>query len=281
MSGEADSNDEIHMKELRRAFDKAASQDVRTMQEMDEKICEVSQYIEQMQIFLSKKSSEMEDLRKTISDPTTRRAISSYSMATDIIQKLENKVADNAEDIMRLKEVIADKDLQLSMVKRSAEENSVRIKELSVDIVEKQRLIDEMNKQIVHLTEAPRKEYGATETHMLPINEQETKNSTDDRNELILQKDATIKRLKGIISQLQQNLLEKETQQCISRKLSITMKIRQLEPLAKQSPEIEELLNKLRQETAITVERQVNADSCHATDSNGPASGSPDKPLRG
>ena len=99
--------------------------------------------------------------------------------------------------------------------------------------------------------------------------------------ETIIERDGTIGRLNNTIIQLQKDLSEKETQQCINKQLSNTVKIRQLEPLAKQSPEIEELLNKLKQDTAIIVERLVNANSCQTNDSNSPQSRSPDKPLRG
>ena len=81
MSGDADTNDVIQVRELRRVFEESASQEMRTMQEMDRNICEVSDYIEQMQRFFIKKSSEIKDLRKAISDPTTGRVISGYSMA--------------------------------------------------------------------------------------------------------------------------------------------------------------------------------------------------------
>jgi uncharacterized coiled-coil protein SlyX len=205
-----------------------------------------------------------------------------------MIQKLEKKVAEKAKDIMCLKQYVAEKDLQLSMVVRSAEENSVRIKELNVSIAEKQRFIEEMERQIIELREGLRMGNRATENQMLPINQQQTENNVDDTNEVtaelrevIIERDGAIKRLHDTVAQLQKDLAEKESQQDINKQLSNTMKIRQMEPLTKQSPEIEELLNKLRQETAMIVERLVNANSCQATKSNIPSSRSPDKPLRG
>ena len=64
MSGDADTNDVTQVRELRRVFEESASQEMRTMQEMDRNICDVTDYIEQMQRFFIKKSSEIKDLRK-------------------------------------------------------------------------------------------------------------------------------------------------------------------------------------------------------------------------
>ena len=84
MSGDTDANDVTQVRELRRVFEESASQEIRTIQEMDRNICDVSDYIEQMQRFFNKKSSEIKELRKNISDPTTERVISGYSMAKDV-----------------------------------------------------------------------------------------------------------------------------------------------------------------------------------------------------
>jgi chromosome segregation ATPase len=288
MSEDVDTNDVVEVRELSRVFEESASQEMRTMQEMDRNICEVSDYIEQMQRFLSKKSSVIKDLRKIISDPSTGRVISGYSMAKDMIQRLEKKVAEKTKDIMHLKKDVTQKNLQLSMVERNAEENSVRVKELTVDIAEKQGLIGEMNRQIIELRESLQTKYRSIDNQQSQNTEQETKNSVDDVHETVaelrdavIERDGAIERLNDVVTQLQKDLSEKETQQCINKQLSNTMKIRQLEPLAKQSPEIDELLNKLRQETAIIVERLVNANSCQAANSNVPALRLPDEPLPG
>ena len=291
MSDDADTNDVTQVRELRRVFEESTSQEIRTMQEMDRNMCEVSDYIEQMQRFFVKKSSEIKDLRKTIADPTTGRVTSGYSMAKDMIQKLEKKVAEKAKDIMRLRKDVSQRDLQLSMVGRNAEENSVRVKELSLEIATKQRLIEEMERRIIELREGLEKKDRTIDNQLSQSTELETNNSVDDMNEkveelrdAIMEKDEIIGRLNDIITQLQKDRSEKEAEDCINRQLSNTMKIRQLEPLAKHSPEIEELLNKLRQETAIIVQRLVNANAnnCQATNSIVSASSrSPDKPFRG
>jgi hypothetical protein len=48
------------------------------------------------------------------------------------------------------------------------------------------------------------------------------------------------------------------------------MKIRQLEPLAKKSSEIEELLNKLKQETANITDRLACASTCTTVSTRSP-----------
>jgi uncharacterized coiled-coil protein SlyX len=288
MSADADTSDAIQVRELRRAFEESASQEMRTIQEMDRNICEVSDYIEQMQRFFIKKSFDIKDLRKTILDPTTGSVISGYSKAKNMIQKLEKKVAEKANDIIRLKKDVAQRDLQLSTVGRNAEENSMRVKYLNVEIAEKQRLIEEMERQIIELRESLQKKGKKTEYQQSQRIEKVTKNSVDDTIEIIeglrnaiIERDGTIERLNDKIIQLEEELSAKETQHCINKQLSNAMKIRQLEPLAKQSPEIDELLNILRQETANIVKKLEQAHNCQATNSNMPASRSPDKPLRG
>jgi hypothetical protein len=286
MLGDADSNDVTKVRELRRVFEESASQEMTKMHEMDRNICEISDYIEQMQRFFNKKSSDLQDLRKTISDPSTGRVNSGYSMAKDMIQNLEKKVAEKAKAIIRLKKDVAQRDLQLSMAERNFEETSVQIKELKVEIAEKQRLIEDRDRQIIELREGLERKDRTTENQMLPINEQETNNCVVekiaiDEQDAVVARDGAIERLNYTISQLQKSLSEKETQISINKQLSNTIKIRQLEPLEKHSPEIGDLLNKLRQETVIIVERLVNANSRQATNSNIPASRSPDKPLRG
>jgi DNA repair exonuclease SbcCD ATPase subunit len=295
MSGDADTNDVIQVRELRRVFDESASQEVSMIQEMTRNICEVSEFIEQMQRFFIKKSSEIEDLRQTISEHSTGRVISVYSMAKDMIKKLEKKLAEKAKDIMRLKRDVAQRDLQLSTTERSAEENSARVKELRVELSEKKRMIGEMERQITELRKGLQKKDRITENPITQINKQETNSSANDMNktfadlrevaelrDAITKRDGEIERLNDTITQLRKDLSEKEIQDSINRQLINTMKIRQLEPLAKQSPEIEELINKLRQETALIVERLVNANSCQATNSIiSTSSRSSDKPLRG
>jgi uncharacterized protein (DUF2344 family) len=277
MSGDADTNDVTQVRELRRVFDESASQEMRTMQEMEKHISEVSDCIEKLQRFCDKKSFEIKNLKKTLSDPTTGRVISGYSMAKDMIQKLEKKVAEKAKDIMRLKKEVAHKDVQLSQAERTAEENIVKLKEFSSDIARKERLIKEMNGQIIELRDSLQKK---DETNQGPQSTPQDP-MVQDPKVAVIERNGEIERLIDVITQLQKDLSEKETQQCINKQLSNTMKIRQLEPLAKQSPDVAELLDKLKQETAIIVERLVNANSSQATNSNSPATGLPDKPLRG
>jgi DNA repair exonuclease SbcCD ATPase subunit len=274
MSGDGDTNDVTQVTELRRVFEESASQEIMTIQEMDRSLTEVSDFIEQMQRFFSKKSSDIKDLRQTISDPTTRRVTSGYSMAKDMIQKLEKKVAEKAKDLIRLRKDVSQKDQQLSMAERIAEE--------------KQKLIEERERQIIELRERQQERDRTSKNQTPQINEQETNNNDYDTNEkieelreAIMDRDGAIERLNDIINQLQKDLSDKETQQYMNKQLSNTMKIRQLEPLAKQFPEIEEFLNKLKEETAIIVERLVNANNCPATDANVPTSRTPDKLLRG
>jgi septation ring formation regulator EzrA len=82
----------------------------------------------------------------------------------------------------------------------------------------------------------------------------------------MMNKTKKLRKLREAVTQLKKNLAEKENQYCINKRLSITMKIRQLEPLAKNSSEIEELLNKLKQETANIADRLACASTC-TTDS--------------
>jgi hypothetical protein len=156
MSRDAGTNDVMQVSELRRVFEESASQEIRTMQEMDRNLCEVSDYIEQIQRFFIKKSSELKDLRKITAYPNTGRVAAGFSLAKDMIQKLEKKVAEKAKDIMRLKKDVAQRDLQLSMVERNVEE--------------KQRLIEEMDRQIIELKETLQKKDRTTEKQMLQMN---------------------------------------------------------------------------------------------------------------
>jgi hypothetical protein len=296
MSSDPGPSDVTQVRELRRLFEESTSQEMRTMQEMDRKIGEVSEYIEEMQRFFNKKLSEIKDLKQTISDPTTGRVISGYSMAKDMIQKLEKKVAEKAKDNMILKNQVTQNGLQLSIAEKNAEEKSVRIKELTVDLAEKQRLIEEMDRKITEYTEGLQKKDIITEDKQTQSISPETKASTapetkatvDDKDEMILrlrgynnERNEEIKKLHDTITQLQKDLSEKETQQYINKQLSNAMKMRQLEPLAEQSPEIMELISELRQETASIIERLADAKRCQPVQSNASASTLPGQQFRG
>jgi predicted RNase H-like nuclease (RuvC/YqgF family) len=95
------------------------------------------------------------------------------------------------------------------------------------------------------------------------------------------ERNAEIEKMHETITQLRKNLAEKENQHRINKQLSNRMKIRQLEPLAKKSKEIEELLNKLKQETANIAERLACGSTCQPISTNTSASSLPERMIRG
>jgi chromosome segregation ATPase len=151
MSADTDANEGDKVRNLRRLFEDSATQEKRLIQEIDRSISEISDYINQVQRFCCKKSSEIKDLRKNIADSDTGNVITGYSLAKDMIQQLEKKVAEKSKEIMRLKKDVALRDSKLSTAEKNVEEKNLRIQELHIDITEKQRLIEEMNRQIIEL----------------------------------------------------------------------------------------------------------------------------------
>lgn len=281
MSNDADANSGNEVGNLRRLFDECATEEMRTIQEIDRNICEISDYIEKMQRFCQKKSSEIRELRKNCSDSHTGRMISEYSMAKDMIQKLEKKVAQKDNDIIRLKKDIAQRDLILS----GAEKNNLLTHELDAEIARKQILIEEMNRQMVEMRESLEDK---DRTTVERASERETKCRIDDKDEIIscLRKTdddrmREIEKMRQTMIQLQKKLTETENQRCINKRLSNIMKIRQLEPLAKKSAEIEELLTKIKQETADIAERLAFGSMCQPISSNAVTSRTPDRLSRG
>jgi predicted RNase H-like nuclease (RuvC/YqgF family) len=99
MSGDADAMENEKVEDLRRLFEQSATQEIRTIQEIERSMSELSEYVDQLQRFCLKKSSEIKDLRRNISDPNTGRVISGYSVAKDVIQQLEKKVAEKNKEI--------------------------------------------------------------------------------------------------------------------------------------------------------------------------------------
>jgi chromosome segregation ATPase len=269
MSGDADAMENEKVKDLRRLFEESATQEIRTIQEIERNMNELSEYIDQLQRFCLKKSSEIKDLRRNISDSNTGRMISGYSVAKDVIQQLEKKVAEKNTKIMRLRKDVAQRDLKLSMAETSCEKNNSLIQELNIDITEKQKEIEEMSKQIAELKQSLQKEKNTTENQRKHANPRENECCVHEKDETIsrlretnYEQNVEIKNLREAITQLQKNLTEKENEHFINKRLSNIMKIQQLEPLAKKSREIEELLNNLKQETANITDRLACASTC-------------------
>jgi predicted RNase H-like nuclease (RuvC/YqgF family) len=281
MSVDANANGDNKVRNLRQLFEESATQEIRATQELDKNISEISEYIDQVQRFCIKKSSEIKNLRQNISDTDTGRVTSGYSVAKDMIQQLEKKVAEKSKDVMRLKNDVAQKDLQLSKAEKSVEENNVRIQELNIDIDKKQRLIEELNRQIIEMKQILENENRSTENPREPVKECKDEIISclkDTSNE---ERNAEIEKMRSTIAELQKNLTEKENQHRIERRLCNFMKIRQLEPLAKKSVDMEELLIKIRQETAFIAERVTVGNTCQPIKSTAVAANSSDRPLTG
>jgi predicted nucleic acid-binding Zn-ribbon protein len=284
----ADANEGDKVRDLRRLFEDSATQEKQLIQEIDRSISEISDYINQVQRFCCKKSSEIKDLRKNISDSDTGNVITGYSLAKNMIQQLEGKVAEKSKEIMRLKKDVAQRDLKLSTAEKNVEENNVRIQELHIDISEKRRLIEEMNRQITELKHGFEDETRTSENQLKQVNNRQSKCSDDEKDELISslrktndERNAEIEQMHKTITRLRQNLAEKENQHRINKQLSNRMKIRQLEPLAKKSKEIEELLNKLKQETVNIAERLAYESTCQPISTNTSESSLPERMIRG
>lgn len=273
--------------DLRRLFEESATHETKTINELDRNICEVTECIIQMQRFFNEKLTELKDLRKIISDSNTGRVISGYSESSSMIQGLEKKVAERETEILRLKEDVAQRDLILSEAGKNAEEDRSVTQQLNVDITE-ECSIEEMNRQITELREGLKAERITIEMPWELTNEQESKKKNGNEElisslqERIEERNGEIEQLHKTVTQLQQNLCEKENQLCINKRLVNTVKIRQLKPLAKNSPEVAELLKQLRKETATIAERLLN-QNCQINNSTVSASAfvSVSRPTRG
>jgi predicted RNase H-like nuclease (RuvC/YqgF family) len=283
MSGDADAMENEKVKDLRRLFEESATQEIRTIQEIERNINELSEYVDQLQKFCLKKSSEIKDLRRNISDSNTGRVVSGYSVAKDVIQQLEKKLAEKNTEIVLLKNDVAQRDLKLSTAETTCEKNNSLIQELNIDNTQKQKQIEEMSKQIAELKQSLQKEKNTTENQRKHANPRENECCVDEEEETISrlretndEQNEEIKKLREAVTQLQKNLTEKENQHYINKRLSNTMKIQQLEPLATKSREIEELLNKLKQETANITDRLACANTCTTVSTR-----SPETVLRG
>jgi predicted RNase H-like nuclease (RuvC/YqgF family) len=278
MSGDIRANDGDKVSNLKQMFEESATHEMRTMQEIDRNISEVGEYIDQMQRFWNKKSSEIKDLRRNISDSKTGRVVSGYSFARDMIQQQEKQLAEKSEDIMRLKKDVEQRDLRLSMAQKNVDEINLRIQKLSTENSEKNNLIEKMNRQIIEIRQDLEKKNRTTENPQ----ELETKCNVDCKHgttsvltQADKEKNEEIEKMRHIIAQLEESLTEKEKQQAIERRLGNYMKIRQLESLAKKSVEIEELLDRLKRETAnYAAER-----TCQPESPKSPGSKLPNSPL--
>jgi chromosome segregation ATPase len=192
MSGDADAMESEKVTNLRRFFEESATQDTRLMQEIERNIYELSEYIDQVQRFCQKKSSEIKDLRRNISDSNTGRIISGYSVAKDVIQNLEKEVAEKNKEIMHLKNDVAQRDLKLSAAETTYEKNSSWMQKLKIDNTEKQKQIEEMRKQIIELRQSLTEKNNTTEN-----SEKQQKLANPRDNECCVdEKDETISRLR-------------------------------------------------------------------------------------
>jgi uncharacterized coiled-coil protein SlyX len=168
-----------------------------------------------------------------------------------------------------LKKDVAQRDLKLSTAETNCEKNNSLIQELNIDNTEKQKQIEEMIKQIAALRQSLQEANSSTESQRKHANPRENECCVDEKDETISrlretndEQNEEIKKLREAVTQLKKNLTEKENEHYINKRLSNTMKIQQLEPLAKKSREIEELLNKLKEETANITDRLACANTC-------------------
>jgi chromosome segregation ATPase len=185
MSGDTDAMESEKVKDLRRLFEESATQEMSTMKEIERNISELSEYIDQLQRFCHKKSSEIKDLRRNISDSNTGRVVSGYSVAKDVIQQLEKKVAEKNKEIMHLKKDVAQRDLKLSSAETNYEKYNSLIQELTIDNTEKQKQIEEMSKQITELRQSLEKENNTTENQRKQVNSRENECCVDENDETI------------------------------------------------------------------------------------------------
>lgn len=237
---------------------------MRTIQEIDRKVCEFGEHIDQMRRFFNRMSSEMKDLRNALSATSTRRVTPGYAMAKDMIQALEKKVAEKEKVTVQMTTDIEQRDLTLSIVEKRAEENRQLVQELRADILEKQNLIEEMRGQAFDLrrrltdSENVIKNQRQLNEPYMAMTAEDKEEPISRSSEKIIETDEEIKQMRDVVIQLQKKLYALESQQNIDKRLRNNMKIHQLESMVHKSLEIEELLKKLRDETANINDRLMN-----------------------
>jgi chromosome segregation ATPase len=258
---------------LRNAFEESAANDMRTVQELERNLDEVTDYVGGIERFFHKKLSEIRDLRTSISDTATGRVKSGYSVAKDAIRELENKVKAQEKEILRLKENISRKDIQLTDATRRCVDE--------VDAVPKQ-IFTAINQQASEWREGSEEANDSNPTgntvhhkdEMTSCLNEELNRLKKDAEEksikicildaVIKQKDRELEQLGRSRAELELSLSEKEKEHLVNKRLNNIKKIRQLETLAKKSIEIEELVNKLRHETANIADRLADRNNCQA-----------------
>lgn len=287
MSSCADANAINKVSDLRRLFDASATRGMEAMQELDRSVCEVSEYVERVQRFFLRKSSEMGDLRQRISDSNPGGVISGYATAVNVIRALEKDAVEREKHILRMKKDADRRNLMLSEAEKDAKRNMMLVEGSRVDTAIKRKLIAEMYHQIVDLEgDLSAANDITTDSQQKQLNKQEAKNKVVDKiisslRGSLADRNREIETMRETIIQLQKSLLEKENQRYISRRLSNTKKIRQLESMGADSPEIADLLNKLRQEKAIIAEHLLSGSTCQQVNSNASAPRLAKRPLRG
>lgn len=261
---------------LRSTFEQSATSDARTMQEMERNLNEIGDYIEEIGRFFRKKSSDVKVLRMGVSDASSGRMNSGYSMAKDLIRDLENQVRHKEMLISRLNEEFARKDSRLSEQEgrcadaacvggSTAEELADETDRRTVDVRARRNArdfsnqrrggknADERDEMISRLLEELRKLEKDNDEKNITIRNLEA---------AVVEKSKEAEELDEVRIKLEKIIADKDNEYLSNKRLNNMKKLRQLETLGKKSVEIEELICRLKTEIANIAGRLPDGNHC-------------------